>query len=140
MAEEVTAAVLSSPDQINLSAEDIADALEDLSIRNRMAEPDALEDLYASSAAYAGFGMELRKHPTDPYVCVRNDNQIHPSTRLLHLDFSPESLIVTVRWIKSAKESRVDESIVDPDFGLGKNPVTDVVHWDVVRNRIRRLI
>ena len=34
-----------------------------------MAKPDTLEDLYASSAAYAGLGMGLCEHYTDPYVC-----------------------------------------------------------------------
>ena len=137
--QKVTAAVLSSPDQVSLSAEEITDALEHLGIRNLMAEPDTLEDLYASSAAYAGFGMGLCKRYTDPYVCEREDNQIYPSTRLLHLDFSPESLCTTVRWIKSAKESRVDESFVDHDLGLGRNHVLEAVYWDTVRNRVRRL-
>lgn len=137
---KVTTAVLSSPDQVKLSAEEISDALEHQGIRNLMDEPEEWEDLYASSAAYAGFGMGLCEHHTDPYVCEREDNQIYPSTRLLHLDFSPESLCATVKWIKSAKDSSVDESIVDPDLGLGKTLAFDAGYWDAVRDRIRRLV
>ena len=90
----LNAAVLSSPDLVSLSAEEITDALNYLSITNLMAKPDTLEDLYASSAAYAGLGMGLCDDYTDPYVCEQENNQIYPSTRLLHLDFSLESLCV----------------------------------------------
>lgn len=134
---KVTAAVLSSPDLVSLSGEEITDALKYLSITNLMAKPDTLEDLYASSAAYAGLGMGLCEHCTDPYVCEQEDNQIYPSKRLLHLDFSPESLCVTIRWIKSAKESKVDKSIVDHDLGLGRSYVLKDVYCYAVRSRIR---
>lgn len=137
---KVTATVLSSPDQVDLSAEEITDALEHQGIRHLMAEPDTLEDFHASSAAYAGFGLGLCERHTDPYVCEQEDNQIYPSTRLLHLDFSPESLCATVWWLKSAKESRVDESIVDHGLGLGRNLVLETEYWDAVRNRIRNLV
>ena len=137
---KVTAAVLSSPDLVSLSGEEITDALDYLSITNLMAKPDTLEDLYASSAAYAGLGMGLCEHYTDPYVCEQEDNQIYPSTRLLHLDFSPESLCVTIRWIKSAKESKFNESIIDHDLGLERSYVLKDVYWDAVRSRIRRLV
>ena len=71
---EVTAAVLSSPDLVSLSGEEITDALEYPSITNLMAKPETLEDLYASSAAYAGLGMGLCEHYTDPYVFEQGEN------------------------------------------------------------------
>ena len=137
---KVTAAVLSSPDLVSLSGDEITDAFDYLSITNLMAKPDTLEDLYASSAAYAGLGMGLCDHYTDPYICEQEDNQIYPSTRLLHLDFSPESLCVTVRWIKSAKEGKVDKSIVDYDLGLGRSYILKNLYWDAVRSRIRKVV
>ena len=71
---KVTAAVLSSPDLVSLSGEEITDALEYPSITNLMAKPETLEDLYASSAAYTGLGMGLCEHYTDPYVCEQGEN------------------------------------------------------------------
>lgn len=47
----VPAAVLSSPGRIMLTAEEITDVFDYLGVRNLMAEPDTLEDLYATSAA-----------------------------------------------------------------------------------------
>lgn len=38
-----------------------------------MAEPDTLEDLYATSAAYAGLGMGLGEQHTDPYTYEREE-------------------------------------------------------------------
>ena len=56
-----------------------------------MAELDTLVNIYAS-AAYARLGMGLCKRYINQYVYKQEDNQTYPSTRLLHLDFSPDSL------------------------------------------------
>lgn len=53
----IAAAVLSSPDRIRLTDEEINDVFDYLKLRNLMAEPDSLEDLYATSAAYAGYDI-----------------------------------------------------------------------------------
>ena len=58
----------------------------------------------------------------------------------MHLDFSPESFCVTIRWIKSAKESKVNKTIVDHDLGLGRFDVLKNVYWDAVRSRIRKIV
>lgn len=64
--QKVTAAVLSAPDRIKLTNEELIDVFDYLGLRNLMAEPDALEDLYATSSAYAGFGMGLCEQYTQP--------------------------------------------------------------------------
>lgn len=115
-----------------------------------MAEPDTLGDLYATSAAYAGFGMGLCAQYTDPYACEREEYYRFPTQRLLHLDFTPESLSGTIQSLKSAKDGVVEETFIDLDLGLGRldalntvsipRPEDDTVYRTAVANRIRALV
>lgn len=72
--QKVTAAVLSAPDRIKLTNEELIDVFDYLGLRNLMAEPDALEDLYATSSAYAGFGMGPVSNTPNPYACKREES------------------------------------------------------------------
>ena len=45
-----------------------------------------------------------------------------------------------MRWIKSAKESKVDKSIGDYDLGLGRSDLLNDVYWDAVRSRFRKFV
>lgn len=147
--ENVAAAVLSSPDRVRLTAEEITDVLDYLGMRNLMAEPDTLEDLYATSAAYAGLGMGLCGQYTDPYACEREEYHF-PTQRLLHLDFTPESLSGTIKSLKSAKDGSVEETFIDLDLGLGRldalksksmlRPEDGTVYWTAIASRIRALV
>lgn len=74
----VAVAVLSSPDQIRLTAEEITDVFDFLRMRNFMAEPDILEDLYATSAAYAGLAWGyVGNIPTHTLASVKNTAFLH---------------------------------------------------------------
>lgn len=147
--EKVVAAVLSSHDRIRLTAEEITDVFDYLGMRNLMAEPDTLEDLYATSAAYAGWGMGLCGQYTDPYACEREEYHF-PTQRLLHLDFTPESLSGTIKSLKSAKDGLVEDTFIDPDLGLGRSdaltvlstprPEDGTVYWTALASRIRMLV
>lgn len=140
---------LSSPNRIRLTAEEITDVFDYLGIRNLMAEPDTLEDLYATSAAYAGLGMGLCEQYTDPYACEREEYRF-PTQRLLHLDFAPESLSGTIQSLKSAKNGSVEEAFIDLDLGLGglnvlntismPRPEDGTVDWTAIASRIRALV
>lgn len=147
--QKVTAAVLSSPDRIRLTDEEISDVFDYVRIRNLMAEPDTLDDLYATSSAYAGFGMGLCEQYTDPYACEREESHF-PTQRLLHLDFAPDSLSGTIKSLKSARDGSVEEAFIDPALGLGRldglNQKLDLelgeerACWTAVTNRIRTLV
>lgn len=147
--QKVTGAVLSSPDRIKLTSEEITDVFDYLSIRNLMAEPDALEDLYATSSAYAGLGKGLCEQYTDPYACEREESHF-PTQRLLHLDFSPHSLSGTIESLKSVKDGSLEEAFIDPGLGLGKldgphckpdlEPGEESAYWTAVINRIHTLV
>lgn len=140
---------LRSPNRIRLTAEEITDVFDYLGIRNLMAEPDTLEDLYATSAAYAGLGMGLCEQYTDPYACEREEYRF-PTQRLLHLDFAPQSLSGTIQSLKSAKNGSVEEAFIDLDLGLGglnvlntismPRPEDGTVDWTAIASRIRALV
>lgn len=147
--EIVTAAVLSSPDRIRLTAEEITDVFDYLKMRNLMAEPDTLEDLYATSAAYAGFGIGLCEQYTDAYACEREEYRF-PTQRVLHLDFTPESLSGTIKSLTSARDGSVETTFIDIGLGLGRlaaqsttsmpSPKDDTVYWTTIASRIRALV
>ncbi|KAL8758097.1 MAG: hypothetical protein Q9199_001730 [Rusavskia elegans] len=94
--DKMTRAVLSSPDGIPISDEEISTVFDYLKTTNLMSIPDDLENLYATSAAFAGFGFVLCRNYTDPYTCEREE-QHFPSQRRLHIDFTPDSLTGTIR-------------------------------------------
>ena len=114
-----------------------------------MAEPDTLEDLYAASTAYAGFGMGLCRQHTDPYAYEREE-YLFPTQRLLHLDFTPESLSGTIKSLKSAKDGTLGKTFIDLDLGLRRldalNTITKpgsedgTVYWTAIASRIRALV
>ncbi|KAI9764587.1 MAG: hypothetical protein M1840_008316 [Geoglossum simile] len=147
--QKVAAAVLSSPDRIKLTNEEITDVFDYLGIRNLMAEPDTLDDLYATSSAYAGFGMGLCEQYTDPYACEREESRF-PTQRLLHLDFAPDSLSGAIKSLKSVRDGAVEEAFISPELGLGKldrlnnkldlEPEEEGAYWAAVTNRIRALV
>lgn len=108
-----------------------------------MGIPDDLEDLYATSAAFAGYGYGLCRHYTDPYACEREEQHL-PEQRLLHLDFTPNSLSVTIKSLNSARGGTVDDTFIDIDLGLGRlnniYPEREELYWTAVRHRIRSLV
>ncbi|KAF7190978.1 hypothetical protein HII31_07670, partial [Pseudocercospora fuligena] len=143
----VTAAVLSSPDRVKLTDEEIGDIFDYLRIRNLMTEPDSLEDLYATSAAYAGYGRGLCDTYTDAYACEREESQF-PAQRLLHIDFNSEALGATTKSLQSARDGSVDTMFVDFDLGYAREetrptitPDSDSeIYWAAVSARIRGLV
>lgn len=147
--QKVTAAVLSSPDRIRLTNEEITDVFDYLGLRNLMAEPDALDSLYATSSAYAGFGRGLCEKYTDPYACEREESRF-PNQRLLHLDFSPHSLSGTIKSLRNVKDGSLDQAFIDPALGLGNldelgtkpdlEPEEESAYWTAVTNQIRTLV
>ncbi|KAL9625139.1 MAG: hypothetical protein Q9204_007818 [Flavoplaca sp. TL-2023a] len=101
--DRVAKAVLSSPDHIGLPEEEISDVLNYPTIIHLMNIPDALEDVYATTAAFAGFAFGLCSNHTDPYACEREETHC-PLQSLLHLDFALESLSGTIKGLKSARD------------------------------------
>ncbi|KAL8891550.1 MAG: hypothetical protein Q9215_001414 [Flavoplaca cf. flavocitrina] len=62
----VAKAVLSSPDHVGLPEEEISDVLNYPTITDLTSIPDALEVVYATKAAFAGFEFGLCSNYTDP--------------------------------------------------------------------------
>jgi hypothetical protein len=71
--DPIVAAVLSSPDHFRLTNEETSDILDYLKLRNLMAAPPLFYELYATSAAYAGYGKGLCRTYTDAYACEREE-------------------------------------------------------------------
>ncbi|KAL8903304.1 MAG: hypothetical protein Q9207_004017 [Kuettlingeria erythrocarpa] len=141
LGERVTAAVLSSPDRIRLTEEEVSDVLDYLNVRNLMSIPDDLEDLYATSAAFAGYGYGLCRQYTDPYVCEREE-QHFPPQRLLHVDFTLHSLSGTIKSLNTARDGSADKMFIDIDLGLAQLETfrEEEMYWMAVRDRIRLLV
>lgn len=145
--QPIVAAVLSSPDRIRLTYEEINDVFDFLKLKNLMAEPDSLEDLYATSAAYAGYGRGLCTTYTDAYACVREES-LFPFQRVLHVDFNRESLSGTIKSLQSARDGAVDAAFIDPDLGYVREEVRLAIapesdgelYWATVSARIRELV
>ncbi|KAF2163739.1 hypothetical protein M409DRAFT_57229 [Zasmidium cellare ATCC 36951] len=140
----VAAAVLSSPDHIALTDEEIGDVFDYLKINNLMKvnDPNPLYQLYATSAAYAGYGKGLCHTYTDAYECEREEWKF-PEQRVLHVDLNLEALSGTIKGLQTAKDGSVSASFVDPDLGLVRLvlPAADDTeqYWTAVSNRIREL-
>lgn len=145
--QPIVAAVLSSPDRIRLTAEEINDVFDYLKLRNLMAEPDTLEDLYATSAAYASYGRGLCTTYTDAYACEREEWRF-PSQYVLHVDFNRESLSGTIKRLQSARDGLVKAAFIDPDLGYAREDVRLAIapesdgelYWAAVSTRIRELV
>ncbi|MCJ1348856.1 hypothetical protein MMC31_007089, partial [Peltigera leucophlebia] len=149
--ENIAAAVLSSPDRIRLTAEEITGVFDYLGMRNLTVEPDILEDLYlyAASAAYAGLGMGQCGQYTDPYACELEEDRL-PTRHLLHLDFNLESLSGTIISLSSAKDGSVEEAFIDLNLGLGElnalntismpRPEDSIIFLAAITSRISALV
>ena len=145
--QPLTAAVLSSPNRVHLTDEEINDVFDYLKLKNLMAEPDSLEDLYATSAAYAGYGRGLCNTYTDVDTCEREELRF-PFQRLLHIDFNRESLSGTIKSLQSARDGLVAAAFIDPDLGHGREEVQLAIapesdgklYWAMVSARIRELV
>jgi hypothetical protein len=143
------AAVLSSPDHLRLTNEETSDIFDYLKLRNLMAEPPLFYELYATSAAYAGYGKGLCCNYTDAYACEREEWYFEHQ-RVLHLDLNSQSLSGTIKSLQSAKSVSVDASFVDPDLGFGpaRERLTLMMsdyqegdeYWNSVSDRIRELV
>lgn len=143
------AAVLSSPDRIALTDEEIGDIFDYLKLQNLMEEPESLYQLYATSAAYAGYSKGLCRTYTDAYACEREESSL-PHQRVLHLDLNFETLSGTLKTLQSAYDGSVDASFVDPDLGFGRENAqlflasedhrTSDQYWTAVSDRIRELV
>jgi hypothetical protein len=139
--------VLSIPDGIPLTDEEVNDAFDYLKLKNLMAEPDSFEDLQATSAAYAGYGRGLCTTYTDVYACEREEWRF-PYQRVLHIDFNRESLSGTIKSLQSARDGLVNAAFVDPDLGHAREEVRLAIapesdgelYWATVSARIRELV
>ncbi|KAH7069826.1 hypothetical protein BKA63DRAFT_89352 [Paraphoma chrysanthemicola] len=115
--QRVTHAVVTSPDSMRLTSEEITDVLDYLRIKNLMQEPD---ELYSTSSAYAGYGHSLCKSYTDPYVCDREQEFDLPFERVLAMDFSDDALRLTSKGMKSCTNTGTDAALIDPELGFAK--------------------
>ncbi|KAF2148847.1 hypothetical protein K461DRAFT_246983 [Myriangium duriaei CBS 260.36] len=141
--QPIVAAILSSPDHIRLTDEETKDIFDYLGIRNLMAEPDSLENLYSTSAAYAGHGRGLCDSYTDAYACEKEEWYL-PDQTVLHIDFNRETLSGIIKSLRRAVElGAAHTSFIDPDLGYGRLnliPEPNVeAYWTAISTRIRAL-
>ncbi|PVI01827.1 hypothetical protein DM02DRAFT_670962 [Periconia macrospinosa] len=133
----ITHAVISSPDSIRLTSEELGDVLDYLKVTNAMALPD---ELFAASAAYAGFGHGLCAKYTDPDVCDRDENN-RPYQRVLHLDFTNKALTTTIKGMRSWNTWGVDASVIIAELGYEHHSDDDDgpsdLFFDKIRDHIR---
>jgi hypothetical protein len=142
--QPITAVVLSSPDRIKLTTEEVSDVLDYLKLKNLMAEPDSLYSLWALSAAYGGYGRGLCTTYTDAYACEKQE-WYFPYQDVLHVDFNRESLSGAVTSIKSVLNFGGSMAFIDPDLGheretlwLASAPESGgELYWAAVSARIR---
>jgi hypothetical protein len=132
---DVTKAVLSSPDRIRLTAEEIGDVFDYLKLQNLM--DGSLYGLYAASSTYAGYSKGLCQNFTDAYACEKEEWDF-PNQRVLHLDLNSKSLSGTIEGLKTAMDGSVDSSFVEPRLGLGDGRTSEA-YWTDVSDRIREL-
>ncbi|PQE10339.1 hypothetical protein CJF32_00000872 [Rutstroemia sp. NJR-2017a WRK4] len=146
--QPIAAAVLSSPDLIKLTTEEVSDVLDCLKLKNLMDDgPYTLDSVWSLSAAYAGYGRGLCPTYTDADTCDEEE-WYFPSQSVLHIDFNRESLSGTVDTLKSIQNWGVDAAFIDPDLGhrheeawLASAPETDSeLYWAAVSARIRELV
>jgi hypothetical protein len=109
-----THAVVTSPDSIRLTAEEIGDVLDYLHFTNLMAEPD---ELYSASAAYAGLGNGLCKTYSDPYTCAEEEHFDLLLERLLVVNFTDAALSMTLKGMRSYTSTGADAAFIDLELG-----------------------
>ena len=145
--QAVVAAVISSSDRIHLTDEELGDVFDYLKLRHLMSGPNTLYQLYATSAAYAGYAKGLCQTYTDAYDC-ETEEAFLPYQRLLHLDLSAASLSGTIKSLQTVKDGSSDASFVDPDLGFGQHSGSltttaaegESAYWTAVSYRIRTLV
>ena len=150
----VTAAVLSSPHRVRLTDEETNDVFEYLKLRNLMSEPDSLDAMYATSAAYAGYGHGLCSNYTDVNACEREECR-WTYQNVLHIDFNRESLSGTIDMLQSYHSWGARSKFVDFDLGhLRKGSLLEMTaksddessqdgssfYWNMVSARIRAFV
>lgn len=145
----VGTAVLSSPDRIRLTDEEIGDIFDYLKLQNLMDEPTSLYQLYTTSAAYAGHGKGLCRTYIDAYSCEREESEL-PDQRVLHLDLNTDTLSDTLKTLRSAYDGSVDATFVDPELGFrhedarlataDEDDTISEAYWIDVSKRVRELI
>lgn len=94
----VVAAVLSSAGCIGLTDEELEDIFDYMKLKDLMNNPNSLYQLYATSAAYAGYSKDLCRTYIDAYACEREDAKF-PDQRVLHLDPDSETLSGTLKTL-----------------------------------------
>lgn len=138
----IDAVVLSSPDRIRLNDEELGDIFDYLKLRNLMIDgPRSIYQLYATSAAYAGYGKGLCRTYTDAYACEHEEAQL-PHNRVLQLDLNSKSLSGTWKTLQSANGGLVEAQFVDFELGSareGMAPEGDE-YWAVVFDRVREFV
>lgn len=143
----VVAAVLSTPDRIHMTTEELGDIFEYLNLQDLMVKPWLLHRLYATSAAYAGYNKGLCMNYMDAYACDREEWYM-PSRKVLHVDLNSETLTGTVKTLQSVYVPDADVSFVDTRLGYkfknDQDPLTgridDGIYWTAVSKRIHELV
>lgn len=144
----VTAAVITSPDRIRFTGEELNDVFDYLRVQNLMAIPDSFEHLEATSAAYAGFGRGLCANYTDGYEYEREVWEF-TYQYLLQIDFSRESLSGTIKSLRGVMDvGSLKTAFIDPELDYGREEVRlatvpesdDSTYWAAISSRIRELV
>jgi len=139
----VKAAVLSQPEYVTVTEEEVGDVFDYLGIKNLM--PDKRDplfsQLFATSAAYAGYGKGLCRNYTDVYGC-ETEEYFFPSRWNLFLDYSQDSLSGGFDLVRKARMFRVRNKFVEPSLGLRQLSAykDEDVYWAKVANRIREFV
>lgn len=147
---QIAAAVLSSPHRVRLTDEETNDIFDYLGLRNLMSEPDNLDALYATSAAYAGYGFGLCTNYTDAYTCEQEECRFDYQD-VLHVDFNSKSLSATIDGLLSFRSWGTSQRFVDFELRAEKRDIDSSMrtpgwhdvnglsspYWSAVSARIR---
>lgn len=120
----VTHAVVSLPDSIGLTEEELSDTLDNLGIRNSMAIPDTFDDLHSAAAAYAGLGHGLCETYLDAEQCRSEDDKL-PEHSLLVIDFSNAALSMAIRRLQTYRNFGLGTKFVDAELEFASDQKKD---------------
>ncbi|EPE35857.1 hypothetical protein GLAREA_05195 [Glarea lozoyensis ATCC 20868] len=126
--------------------EEINDVFDHLKLKNFLAQSIYRKELYATSAASAGYETAMCNNFTDVYKCENEELEL-PARRVLHIDFNQESLSRTIITLSSVWDGSIDYRFVDTDLGyahhgdlLDTAPERDSEqYWTSISARIRKL-
>ncbi|KUJ22303.1 uncharacterized protein LY89DRAFT_777432 [Mollisia scopiformis] len=143
LGSRIKAAALSQPDAVTITLEEVDNVfdyfgIEDLMLDNR----DPLFDqLFATSAAYAGYGKGLCRNYTNLYGCGTEEYFL-ASKWTLFLDYTESSLDGALRSVQSARMSRAWDTFVEPELGLRRLSMyeDEDAYWAKVEDRIREFV